>query len=166
MRKATLALAAAAATLAGAISAPALAAADVRVDISPKLQAKAESKYGVRDVNRLAQRLERSVQRELDRTGAYDGARLELTLVDVTPNRPTFKQMVDRPGLSFQSFSLGGARIEGRAIGRDGAVTPLSYAWQDTDIRNALYASTWSDAEWTIERFAYGLGRGRVLSSR
>ncbi|MDP3659707.1 hypothetical protein [Phenylobacterium sp.] len=147
-------------------SAPALASAEVRVAVAPDLQAKAEHKYGVRDVDRLAASLRRSVERELGRTGAYDGARLELTLVDVKPNRPTFKELGDRPGLSFQSFGLGGAQIEGRAIGPDGSVTPLSYRWYESDIRQAAHASTWSDAERTINQFAYRLGRGQVLAER
>ena len=158
------AIASLAAVTAAIFAGPAAAAAEVQVTIGPELQRKAERTYGVRDVQRLADQLRRDVSRELARTGAYDGARVELTLVDAVPNRPTFKQMGDRPGLSFESFGVGGARIEGRAVAADGTATPLSYRWYETDIRQAWPCATWSDAEWTFQRFAYRLGRGPVMA--
>ncbi|HEX2559922.1 hypothetical protein [Phenylobacterium sp.] len=165
----TLALAAAAAlSLApAAFASPLPSVSSVSVAIGPELQEKAEKTYGVRDVQRLADELQREAEQALARSGALGGGgRLELVLVDAKPNRPTFKQLGDTPGLSFQSFGVGGATIEGRAISADGAVTPISYRWYETDIRQAAYGSTWSDAEWTIERFAGRLGRGQALAQR
>ena len=160
-----LALAAAAALLvpgSAALAAP----ASVSVTVGPELQKTALKKYGVKDVNRLAENLRSDVERELTKTGAYDGARIELVLVDAKPNRPTFKQMGDTPGLSYQSFGLGGAKITGQAIAADGAVTPISYRWYETDIGQTWYQSTWADAEWTFDRFATRLSRGQALASR
>lgn len=165
----TLALAAAAAlTLAPtAFAAPPPSVSAVSVTIGPELQAKAEQTYGVRDVQRLADELQREVEQELARTGGLGGGgRLELVLVDARPNRPTFKQLGDTPGLSAQSFGVGGATIEGRVISADGAVTPIHYHWYESDIRQAAFGSTWSDAEWTIDRFASRLGRGQVMAQR
>lgn len=160
-----IALAAAAALLLPAGAAFA-APASVSVTIGPELQKTALKKYGIKDVNRLAESLRSDVERELTKTGAYDGARVELVLVDAKPNRPTFKQMGDNPGLSYQSFGLGGAKIEGQAIAADGTVTPLRYGWYETDIGQTWYQSTWSDAEWTFDRFATKLSRGEALASR
>lgn len=165
----TLALAAAATlTLApAAFAAPLPAVSSVSVTVGPELQEKAEETYGVRDVQRLAHELQREVEQELARSGGLRGdGRLELVLVDAKPNRPTFKQLGDTPGLSYQSFGVGGATIEGRVVSADGTVTPLRYRWYETDIRQAAYGSTWSDAEWTIDRFASRLGRGEVLAQR
>lgn len=160
----TLVLAAAALALSGAA---ALAApASVTVTVGPELQAKAEKTYGVRDVDLLADYLRTKVTRTLARSGAYDGAQIELTLVDAVPNRPTFKQLGDVMGLSPQSFGVGGATIEGRAVAADGSVTPLSYHWYETDIRQSAGLTTWHDAEWSIGRFAYDLRRGQRLASR
>jgi hypothetical protein len=156
---------AAAALLSSATAAFAVPAS-VTVSIGPELQRKAVEKYGVRDVDRLATELGKNVVRELTRTGAYDGARIELTLVDAVPNRPTFKQLSDTPGLSFGSFGIGGARIEGQAIAPGGAVTPLKYSYYETDIRQTWANSTWSDAQWTISRFAYRLASGKAVASR
>lgn len=160
-----IALAAAAALLASGTAALA-APASVSVTVGPELQRKAVKTYGVKDVNRLADNLRADVERELIKTGAYDGARVELILVDAKPNRPTFKQLGDKPGLSYQSFSIGGAKIEGQITVADGTVTPISYRWYQPDIRQTWYQSTWTDAEWTIDRFATKLGRGQALASR
>ena len=102
----------------------------------------------------------------IERAGVLAGGRLELTLVDVKPNRPTFKQLGDKPGLSMESFGVGGAAIEGRAISMDGVVTPVRYKWYETDIRQARFSSTWSDAQHAIDRFAAQLGHGNLYARR
>ncbi len=142
------------------------APASVSVTIGPELQAKAADTLGQRDVNDLAKDLRTQVERELAKTGAYDGARVQLVLTDVQPNRPTFKQLSDRPGLSYESFGVGGARIEGSAIAPDGHVTPISYRFYETDIRWARRGGTWADADWAIDRFAHQLARGQAVASR
>jgi len=155
----------AAALLASATTALA-APASVSVTLSPELQAEAAKSFGSREVDDLAGRLQTTVSKRLARTGAFDGARIELVLVDARPNRPTFKQLGDRPGLSYQSFGVGGADIKGRAISADGAVTPLSYRYYESDIRYARHGGTWADAESAFDRFAYDLGRGQTVASR
>lgn len=159
-------IALAAAALLSSATAAFATSASVTVTVSPQLQKKAVEKYGVREVDRLAAELRKDVERELARTGAYDGARIELTLVDAVPNRPTFKQLSDKPGLSFESFGIGGARIEGQVIAPGGAVTPLKYSWYETDIRQTRANSTWSDAQWTISRFASRLASGKAVAIR
>lgn len=142
------------------------APASVSVTVGPELQKKAVKKYGTRDVDRLAVSLQTEVEKSLAKTGKYDGGRVELTLIDAKPNRPTFKQLGDTPGLSFLSFGIGGARIEGRVVAADGTVTPLSYSWYETDIEQSWGVTTWHDAEWTFDRFADRLARGAVLARR
>jgi hypothetical protein len=160
----TLAIAAAAllASAAAALAAP----ASVSVTVGPKLQEKAIKTLGVREVNDLAAHLQADVEKRLAKTGAYDGARIELVLADAQPNHPTFKQLGDTPGLSYESFGIGGAEIRGRAIAPDGAVTPIGYKYYESDIRWARFGGTWADAEETFDRFAYDLGRGQALASR
>lgn len=163
MRK-LIALSAAALLLSAGIAAA--APAEVTVTVGPKLAKKAAEKYGVREIDHLTQDLRTSVERQLARTGAYENQRIELTLVDAVPNRPTFKQMSDKPGLSFSSFGIGGAKIEGRAVAADGTSTPLSYHWYETNIQDTWGRSTWQDAEYTFDRFARRLGAGQVLAQR
>lgn len=160
-----LALAAAAAALVA--NTPAMAApARVDVTVGPELQAKAEKVYGKREVQSLANELRRDVERRLANSNAYDGARIELTLTDAVPNRPTFKQLADQPGLSFDSFGVGGAAIEGRIVAPDGRTTPLAYRYYETDIRYARHTGTWFDAEWSFQQFADRLARGDTVASR
>ena len=151
---------------AGLATAALAAPASVSVAIGPELQAKAAATLGQRDVNDLANELRTRVVKELAKTGAYDGQRIELELTDVQPNRPTFKQLSDKPGLSYESFGIGGARIEGSAIAPDGRVTPISYKYYESDIRDARRGGTWADAQWTIDRFAHQLARGDAVASR
>ncbi|HEX4712634.1 hypothetical protein [Phenylobacterium sp.] len=159
-------LAIATAALASSATAAFAAPASVSVTIGPELQEKAARTLGVREVNDLANDLRTTVEKQLARTAAYDGARIELELTDAQPNRPTFKQLGDTPGLSYESFGLGGARIEGSAIAPDGHVTPLSYKYYESDIRWARRGGTWADAQWTFDRFAHKLGRGDAVASR
>jgi hypothetical protein len=162
-----LVLAAAAAAMASAaVAAPLVPSPDVTVTISPQLEKEAVKTYGVKEIDQLAGDLQKQVSRELTRTGALTGGRVELTLVDAKPNRPTFKQMSDRPGLSMRSFGVGGARIEGRAIAADGAVTPISYRWYESDIRESWGRATWGDASYVFQHVAHQLGRSAVVASR
>jgi hypothetical protein len=84
----------------------------------------------------------------------------------VRPNRPTFKQLGDVPGLSMQSFGVGGAAIEGRIIAADGTETPIAYRWYETDIREIRAHWVWTDAETTFDRFARRLAKGQELARR
>jgi hypothetical protein len=106
----------AAATL---LATPALAApAEVSVTIAPALQKTFKTQYGDREAVRLSDSLKTSVERALVKSAAHDGARIELELVEVKPNRPTFKQLGDKPGLSMQSFGVGGAALKGLMAAR------------------------------------------------
>ena len=150
------------------LSAPAALAAPAAVSISvgPELQKKFDKTYGEREARLLTGDLRRSVEKQLARTGAHDGARIELTLTDAKPNRPTFKQLGDTPGLSMESFGIGGAAIEGRIVAADGKETPVAYRWYETDIREAYGDWVWSDATQSFDRFARRLAKGEELAKR
>jgi len=155
----------AAALLASATAAYA-APASVNVTVAPELQKKFDKTYGVREAVLLTQDLRDSVTKATADKPAYDGARIELVLTDAKPNRPTFKQMGDTPGLSFESFGVGGAAITGRVVAADGRETPVDYKWFESDIRQVRANWVWSDAEWTFDRFARRLARGEELARR
>ncbi|HZZ69738.1 MAG TPA: hypothetical protein VFE18_16315 [Phenylobacterium sp.] len=163
-----LALAAATAAATGLLGATAAIAspATVSVTVGPELQLKAVKSLGVREVDSLAKELQTTVEKRLAKTGAYDGARIDLVLVDAKPNHPTFKQLGDTPGLSMRSVSIGGAKIEGRAVAPDGKVTPLRYSYLEPDIRWVRGFSTWTDAEDTFSQFAAELGAGKAPDER
>jgi hypothetical protein len=154
------------ALLAGLATTASAAPASVNVSVAPKLQKVFDKDYGVREEQQLVADLKRSVEREAAKSAALDGARIELVLTDVKPNRPTFKQMGDKPGLSMESFGVGGAAITGRVIDADGHERPVSYRWYETDIRQAYGHWVWTDATWTFDRFARRLARGDELAQR
>jgi hypothetical protein len=159
----TIALAAAA-LLAGATAAFA-APATVTVSVGPELQDKTDD-YGAREIAYLTERLRTSVEKSLARTGGLQDARVELVLLDARPNRPTFEQLRDTPGLSMESFGIGGAEIGGRIVAADGSERPVAYRWYESDIRQAVGLATWSDAIWAFNRAASRIAKGDQLARR
>lgn len=154
-----------AAALAVAAATPALAQAPtVNVSVGGDLQQDVV-KLGARDVNEQTTRLAGVVQAELERRGALEGARIDLVLTDLKPNRPTMQQMVNQPGLDgMRSISLGGATIEGQITLADGQVQPIRYDWHSNSLRDVRGYSTWQDAEIAYQRLATNLVRGRYVS--
>ena len=137
----------------------------VTVTLDPKFVSGGVKTYGTREVGELADYLKKTVERTLAAKGRFKadaagGASLELVLVDAKPNHPTFKQMSDRPGLSMQSFGIGGAEIRGEQINADGSRVKLGYSWYESDIRWAQGLGTWGDAEQAIHGFARRVAEG------
>ena len=153
-----------AAALAVAAS-PAMAqSASINVTVGPDLQQKADE-LGEREVQEQADRLAEVVQRVLARDGALEGARIDLVLTDLKPNRPTFQQMVDRPGLDgHRSRSIGGAAIEGQITTADGRTVPVKYDWYSYNLADVHGFTTWSDADRTYQRLAANLADGRYVT--
>lgn len=147
-------------------SAALAAPASVTVTVGPELQKKFDKTYGAREIPTLTADLQSSVEKALANSGAHDGARVELILTDVKPNRPTFKQMGDTPGLSMESFGVGGASIKGRIVAANGTESPIDYSWYESDIRQAFATWVWHDAEWTFDRLARRLARGEEVARR
>ena len=138
--------------------------ATVSVTIGPDLQEKTRD-LGERDVREQADRLAEVVRRALADSGDLDGARIDLVLTDLKPNRPTFEQMADRPGLDpHRSISIGGAAIEGRITTADGRVLPVKYDWFSQSLAEVRGFSTWQDADRAYERLASRLADGRYVS--
>ena len=138
--------------------------ASVSVTIGPDLQEKADD-LGERDVREQADRLAEVVRRALARSGDLDGARIDLVLTDLKPNRPTFEQLAARPGLDgHRSISIGGAAIEGSIVTADGRVLPVKYDWYSHNLAEVRGYSTWQDADRAYERLAGRLVDGRYVS--
>ncbi len=116
------------------------------------------SYYGDRELEKLAERLEKKTLMRLEKYGvAVDpnaATTVRLVITDADPNRPTFNQLGRDVSLSSQSFGLGGAAFEGEVLSGDTSLGEFSYSWKDTDIRDAQYGGIWSDANRAIDRFA------------
>jgi hypothetical protein len=132
----------------------------VSVAVGPELRERADD-LGQREIDRLTDRLQREVDQALSqRDSGIVSARL--VLVDARPNRPTFEQVADRPGLdAFRSISIGGATIEGEVTTADGATRPVGYDWYSSNLADVQGFGTWYDADRAIARFARRLADGR-----
>jgi hypothetical protein len=129
------------------------------ISYSPEFQTSLEDVYGVREGVYLNQALERYVAAALVRHGAGDAddVRIELSIVSARPNRPTFEQTFDQPGIDpMRSFSIGGAELHG--VIRDGSgavIAEVEHRYYSHDIRESVAGGgAWWDARRAMRRFA------------
>ncbi len=163
MRRFTFIAPFALAALAALVAAPALAQ-EVTVTIGGDLTEEVET-LGQRDVDRQIERLQSVVERRLARDGALEGARVNLVLTDLKPNRPTWQQAADKPGLSItDSISIGGATIEGEVITADGQRMPVRYSRYSSSLAEVHGYTTWQDADRAYDRLAGNRVSGRLVS--
>jgi len=147
-----------AATLAVAAMAQAQAAT-VNVTVGPQLQRQVE-KLGDREVNDQIAGLQAEVGKALAQR--YPGATANLVLVDLKPNRPTFEQVRQTPGLDpINSISIGGATIKGQIITADGQTRPVDYSYFSPSINDVWGYSVWRDADRAFERLGDRIEQGR-----
>lgn len=134
--------------------APAAFAAEINVTMSEDFQTKLQDDYGTREGDYLAQEVRDDLTRELTRLGV-DPARIEVTILDAKPSKPTMKQLADKPGLDYgDSISLGGMKLSAVAYDTDGKETnTFEYGWFEHDIR-MTGLTTWYDANKASNRFA------------
>ena len=138
---------------------PIAQAADINISFSDEFTESLNDDYGVREGEYLVKLLKADFEREF-RDEMSDISAINVTIEAAKPNRPTMKQMSDEIGLSFESFSIGGAELTGEVIGLNGeTVANLNYDWYENDIRWAQHLSTWSDANRTFGRFASKLSK-------
>ena len=150
----------AAMALAGAVAAQPSA---VVVTVSPDF-AKTAAELGEREVQQQADDLARTVERVLTEQQALDGARIELVITDLKPNRPTIQQATDKPGLDMmRSISIGGAAIEGTITTASGEVQPVKYERYSNNLADVRGYSTWQDASTAFNRLARNLAEGRYV---
>lgn len=149
--------------LAAAIAAPAMAQ-QVTVTVGGDLTEEVET-LGQRDVDQQLARLQTVVERRLARDGALQGAQINLVLTELKPNRPTWQQAADQPGLSMlDSISIGGAAIEGEVITAEGERLPVRYSRFSNSLAEVYGYTTWQDADRAYGRLADNLASGRLVS--
>jgi len=114
-----------------------------------------EEDYGEREGDVLSEDVIDDLVSAFDRAGVAP-AKVEITILNAKPNRPTREQASDNPGLDqFRSISLGGMSLSGTAYGADGAVIATKdYKWFENHIGDVIGSSTWTDANRASRRFA------------
>lgn len=159
-----LALFAPLAAVAALASAAAAQPASVNITVGPNLEREV-AKLGDREVNQQIDALRNAVTRTLGQRGALEDARIDLVLTDLKPNRPTFQQLGDQPGLdALRSISIGGAAIEGQITTADGQVLPVKFSRFSHNLQDVRGYTTWQDASTAFNRFANNLAEGRYVT--
>ncbi len=148
------AAATATAALAGAATAAEVGPiGEIRVTFGKEVDQKPRV-IGAREKARLEAELRKEVEKAVGGLTAGGGT-LELVIEDAKPNRPTFTQLTNTPGLSYiDSFGVGGATVKGTFTAPNGEKTPLKYSWYETDFRQSEFSADWEDAYRTFARFA------------
>ena len=168
--KFALAAAIGALTFAGAAAAGTVSLAPI--SFSEEFQTELDDEYGAREGEYLRETITDAVTRALAREGATvaSGAPLtiEISIVDADPNRPTFQQVTQTPGLdSFRSLSIGGAELHAVLRDASGAVvTEVSHRRYDQTLWDAQGSSTWSEARQAIRGFANRVADAYVANAR
>lgn len=163
---------AALAALAFAQSAAAATITLAPVTLSPEFQTKLEDDYGVREGEYLVREVSQSVSRALARAGADVNGNgdlvLEISIIDAKPNRPTFQQLSDRPGLdSVRSISLGGAELHGVLRSASGAiVAEVDHEYHSPSLEYMFAAGQWTDANRAIDGFAREVAEAYTANAR
>ena len=139
---------------------PTAAATEVAVTYSDDFAEELSDNYGEREGETLTEEIIEDLDRAFDKAGVAP-ARVDVMIVDAKPNRPTFQQLSDRPGLdAIRSISLGGMELTGTAYDADGNVLATQeYEWFENDIRDVVGSSTWMDANRASSRFAKKLAK-------
>lgn len=134
---------------------PVAAATEVNVDYSEDFAEELTENYGEREGDVLTEEIIEDLDKAFSKAGVSP-ARVDVTIVDAKPNRPTRQQTSDRPGLDmFHSRSIGGMKLVATAYDAEGNVLGShEYGWFETDIRDTIASSTWSDARRASDRFA------------
>lgn len=134
---------------------PFASATEISVGFGGEIDEDWKDTYGERELDRLSEDIISDLERALDKRGV-EAPRIEVTILDAKPNRPTMEQLSDKPGLDFgRSVSIGGMSLKGEAFDTDGnSLLEHEYSWFENDIRHSLHRSTWGDANRASDRFA------------
>lgn len=134
---------------------PTAAATEVAVTYSDDFAEELTENYGEREGETLTEEIIEDLDRAFKKAGV-DPAKVDITIVDAKPNRPTFEQLTARPGLdAFRSISLGGMQLVGTAYDVDGnVIATQEYSWFENNLRDVVGSGTWSDANRASSRFA------------
>ncbi len=134
---------------------PTAVATEVAVTYSDDFAEELSENFGEREGETLTEDIIDDLDNAFERAGVSP-ARVDVVIVNAKPNRPTFQQLSDRPGLdSFRSISLGGMELTGTAYDADGNVLATQeYGWFENNIRNVIGSGTWTDANRASRRFA------------
>lgn len=129
-----------------------------RISFSEEMLEKAEA-LGHMELRRLSSYLREDLEGALMRTNWHgmsdEETRLDITIIDAMPNRPTISQINARDDVHYTTRWAGGAAVEARLFDGDGMVlASFSYSWLNEDLDDAASYGIWTDTRLTFNRFA------------
>ncbi len=117
-------------------------------------------KYGQKEIDRLVEDVNEELTEDFAKYGIAISENatttLRVTLEMAKPNRPTFNQLSEDPGLSFRSFGIGGAELTADLIGANGeSLGTMEYDYYSSfNERGFKPIGIWEDADRSISRFS------------
>lgn len=130
-----------------------------RIGFSSTLQNKA-GLLGEDELVRLASYLRQDLETALVSSNwhgvAADETILSVTILDVTPNRPTLNQIQQIPGAHYSAHIAGGADLSAVLADADGTViATYDFSWYNPEPGDGSDAGIWSDTRSAFSRFAH-----------
>ena len=128
------------------------------VSFAPALLAKSDQ-FGETELPRLAAYLREDLERALVRANwhgmAIEQTHLDVTIVDVRPNRPTMTQLQNMDSVNYRDHTAGGAALAAELRTGDGdLIAEYSYEWFNPEPEDTDSQGTWSDTRTAFGIFA------------
>ena len=132
-----------------------------RIGFSDALRNKA-ALLGEDELARLASYLREDLQAALVASQWHGVAAretvLNVTLLDVTPNRPTLSQIQQLPNAHYSEHVAGGADLSAVLVDAEGAViATYDFAWYNPEPGDGSGMGIWSDTRAAFSRFSHRL---------
>jgi hypothetical protein len=129
-----------------------------RIGFSDALRDKA-ALLGEDELARLASYLREDLQAALVASSWHGVAAretvLEVTILDVMPNRPTLSQIQQMAGVHYSAHTAGGADLSAVLADADGAViATYDFSWYNPEPGDGTGSGIWSDTRTAFNRFA------------
>ena len=129
-----------------------------RIEFSDLVRAKADS-LGTVELARLSGYLRDDLERSLIGANWHGVAVretvLDITILDVVPNRPTMQQIQEMDTVHYSAQANGGAAVSARLIDADGRViAEFSYGWFNPATGSGDASGVWTDTRRAFQDFA------------
>ena len=147
------------------LSTPVSQALDISTQFSEDALEKIRSDYGEREIEVLSDKLDKILRASLSDLDV-DVEKIEAIIEDVKPNRPTFEQLSDRPGLDgFLSRSLGGATVTAKVYSGSGdLINEYNAKYYSNDLRDVRVSAVWGDATRAFRRIAHKISKSQITA--
>ncbi len=122
-------------------------------------------RYGEKEITYLIKDMNEELTHDFAKRGITlsdtASTTLRVTIEDVKPNRPTFKQLSTDSSISFQSFGIGGAEVSAEITSASGEIIgQVDYDYY-SNLGDTPFppVGTWEDTQRAFSRFSRSLSK-------